>query len=372
MAVKCSEIIKVIEKVAPRNLAESWDNVGLQIGSYHKKVENVLLTLDVTETVVAEAVKKNADMIIAHHPFIFGGLKSVCTDELKGRIVAELIKNDISLYVAHTNLDKAELGLSDYVAQALGIDDRQVLEASDADQLYKIVVYVPVEDTEKITEVMGEAGAGFIGNYSHCTYRSIGSGTFKPLEGTTPSIGEVGKIETVKEDRVETIIDGKMIKSLIQQLKKVHPYEEMAYDLYPLENGKLLNQNGLGKIGYLKEAMTPEFFIDHVKKSLKLEHIRAAGKVPNKIKKIALCTGSGSEFIGLAKVKKADVYITGDLKYHEAQRATENNLWVIDAGHFGTEKMVVNLLEKLLKEGVKDSEITYYQSECSEDFMRYY
>lgn len=372
MAVKCSEITKVIETVAPRSLAESWDNVGLQIGSFQKRVEKVLLTLDVTEAVVREAVVEKADMIIAHHPFIFNGIKSICTDELKGKIVAELIRNDISLYVAHTNLDKAELGLNDYIAKTLGIEKRQPLDPSDEDKLYKIVVYVPVDYTDKIVEVMGDSGAGFIGNYSHCTYRTVGQGTFKPLEGTDPFIGEEGEVTTVKEDRVETIIDGRMMKTLIQKLKKVHPYEEMAYDLYPLENGLLLNQNGLGKIGTLKEAMAPDAFIAHVKKALNLSHVRAAGNEPSKVKKVALCTGSGAEFIGLAKVKKADVYITGDLKYHDAQRAAENNLWVLDAGHFGTEKMVVGLLENLLRENVNDPEIEYVRSNFNEDFMRYY
>ena len=146
----------------------------------------------------------------------------------------------------------------------------------------------------------------------------------------------------------------------------------MAYDLYPLENGVLLNQNGLGKIGVLKETMTPEAFIEYVKKALSLSHVRAAGNEPAKVRKVALCTGSGAEFIGLAKVKKADVYITGDLKYHDAQRAAENNLWVIDAGHFGTEKMVVGLLENLLREKVDDQEIEYVRSNYNEDFMRYY
>ncbi|MEG2898371.1 MAG: Nif3-like dinuclear metal center hexameric protein [Eubacterium sp.] len=372
MAVKCSEIIQMIEMVAPKNLAESWDNVGLQIGSYKKQVNRILLTLDVTETVVLEAIEKKADLIISHHPFIFNGLKSICTDEQKGHLVAMLIKNDIALYAAHTNLDKAELGLNDYIAKKLEIDERLPLEPSDEAKLYKIVVYVPTEYTDKIIRVLGENGAGFIGNYSHCTYRTVGEGTFKPLDGTTPFIGKKGEMTKVEEDRIETIINDKMMKTIIQKLKAVHPYEEMAYDVYPLENGALLNKNGSGKIGLLKEAVSPEWLIEKIKNTLQLEHIRAAGNPPEKIRKVALCTGSGAEFMGLAKVKKADVYITGDLKYHDAQRADENNLWVIDAGHFGTEKMVVNLLEEMLKNQLFNQSVEFLRSEKNEDFMRYY
>ncbi|MEG0378308.1 MAG: Nif3-like dinuclear metal center hexameric protein [Eubacterium sp.] len=348
MAVKCSEVLQIIEKIAPKNLAESWDNVGLQIGSYKKVVSKILLTLDVTPQVVQEAVKKEVDLVISHHPFIFNGLKSICVDEQKGHIVEMFIKNELM------------------------IDERLPLEASNEKKLYKIVVYVPTDYSAKIVQVLGENGAGFIGNYSHCTFRTMGEGTFKPLPGTAPFIGEEGEIVKVEEDRIETIIDSKMLKTMLNKLKAAHPYEEMAYDLYPLENGALINKNGLGKIGFLKEAMTPERFIEQIKKVLNLEHLRAAGIPPDKIKKVALCTGSGAEFIGLAKVKKADVYITGDLKYHDAQRAIENNLWVIDAGHFGTEKMVVNLLQELLENELLEKGIECLQSEKNEDFMRYY
>ena len=372
MSVKSSEIIQAIEAIAPRRLAESWDNVGLQIGSNKREVSKVLFTLDVTAEVVAEAIEIGAQMIVAHHPFIFNGLKGICTDELKGRMVADLIKNDICLYVAHTNLDKAELGLSDYIGKRLGLEAMQPLSASDAEKLYKIVVYVPVTHEELIVEVMGSCGAGFIGRYSHCTYRTCGKGTFMPLAGTHPFIGEQDELTTVEESRVETIVDGKILKRLMQKLKQAHPYEEMAYDLYPLENGELMNQNGLGKIGRLNTPVDGQAFIEHIKKTLDLEWIRATGNPPEKISKVALCTGSGAEFIGLAKVKKADVYITGDLKYHDAQRAVESNLWVIDAGHFGTEKLVVDLLASILEDTLRNKGVTWVASSVNRDFIRCY
>lgn len=372
MSVKCSEITAAIEKIAPRRLAESWDNVGLQVGSYKKEIQRVLLTLDVTEEVINEAIEKNADMIISHHPFIFGGVKSICTDEPKGALLAKVIQHHIVIYAAHTNLDKAELGLSDYIAEKIGIDERKPLDPSDAENLYKIVIYVPVDYTDAILEVLGNAGAGFIGRYSHCSFRTVGKGAFKPLEGTNPFIGTTDELTTVEEDRIETIITASIMKNLIRKLKDVHPYEEMAYDVYPLENGNLINQNGLGKIGVLSEPTTPDAFITRLKDILKIDTLRAAGNQPKSIKRVALCTGSGAEFMGLAKVKKADVYITGDLKYHDGQRAKENNLWVIDAGHFGTEKMVTGLLERLLKKAFDGRDLEIMLSEKNEDFIKYY
>lgn len=369
--MKTSQIFKIIEDTAPLYLAEKWDNCGLQVGSYKQKVSKILLTLDVTPAVVNEAIEKKVDLIISHHPFIFNGLKKIWLEDQKGKMIAQLLSNNITLYSAHTNLDKANLGLNDYIAKKIQISEALPLEPEE-EKLYKIAIYVPVDYTEKIVNVLGESGAGFIGNYSHCTYRTMGKGTFKPLKGTNPFIGEEGEFATVEENRIETIVDGRMVKSLIKKIKTAHPYEEMAYDLFPLENGKLIMKHGLGKIGILEKPMVPIDFINHVKTSLNLEHVRVAGKPPKKISRVALCTGSGAEFMGVAKVRKADVYITGDLKYHEAQRAYENNLWVIDAGHFGSEKMVVDLLKELIDKQIEKDQIETIISTKNEDFMRFY
>lgn len=348
MSVKSSQIFEAIEKVAPKYLAEQWDNPGLQVGSYRQDVSRVLLALDVTKDVVEEALDKHVDLIVSHHPFIFNGVKSICADDEKGGQIFTLVKNNISLYAAHTNLDSAELGLNDYIADQLGIQDKKPLDPSPRDQLYKLVIYTPQSHSDRILKVLGESGAGYVGKYSHCTFRTVGKGTFKPLQGSRPFLGKVDEIATVPEDRIETIIDGQMIKTIVRRVKNVHPYEEMAYDLFPMDDSLNRESNGLGKIGELAEAVTPEAFIDRVKNALKLKTVRTAGNPPQKINRVALCTGSGSEFIGLAKIKRADVYVTGDIRYHEAQKALENNLWVIDAGHFGTEKMVVFLLKNII------------------------
>ena len=346
---KAKEIYKIIEQIAPLCLAEDWDNSGLQIGSYDQDVKKVLLALDVTNEVVQEAIEKGVQLIVSHHPFIFNGIKSLCVDNGKGELVAQLIKNNISVYSAHTNLDSAKFGLNHYIASQLGIKATEPLVQSDQDQLFKLVIFSPQNFSQKILNILGENGAGLLGKYSHSSFRTAGKSTFKPLEGSQPHFGTINKVETVIEDRIETIIDRHLIKTILPILKEVHPYEEMAYDLYPLNPLISKNENGLGKIGYLDNPMSAQDFIDLIKESLGVSFVRTAGPVPEKIEKVALCTGAGAEFLSFAKFKGADAYITGDLKYHEAQNAKENNLWVIDAGHFGTEKNVVYLLKDHLQ-----------------------
>ncbi|MBC3798170.1 Nif3-like dinuclear metal center hexameric protein [Acetobacterium tundrae] len=369
MSVKLSDVIRSIETVAPKNLAEDWDNVGLQVGASKQVIERILITLDVTVDVVAEAVDKKADLIIAHHPFIFNGLKTLSADYQKGQIITQLIKNDIALYVAHTNLDKAENGLNDYLAHLLGLKSIQTLDPSDPKSYFKLVVYAPAEATDKIIDVFGKNGAGSIGVYDYCTYRSSGIGTFRPLQGANPFIGEVDAITSVDEDRIEAIVPEELLKQLILQLKKNHPYEEMAYDIIPLENGKFINQNGLGKIGRLENPLKSQDFIDHVKKILNLPSLRGAGVIPETIRRVALCSGAGADMIGLAKAKKADVLITGDLKHHDGQRALENNFWVLDAGHYGTEKCVAECFKAIIKAGLKENCPEMIIAEASKDFI---
>lgn len=372
MSVKLSEVIKVIETIAPKALAEVWDNVGLQMGSYHQPVKRILLTLDVTPLVIEEAVNENADLIIAHHPFIFKGLKTLSQDNEKGRLIAQLIKNDIALYVAHTNLDKAEAGLNDFLARKLSLTSIRTLNPSNPETFYKVMVYVPTEMTEKIIEVFGKNGAGAIGRYDFCTFRTSGVGTFRPLLGSNPFIGQINSIEKVAEDRIEAIVPGGLLKNLINQLKKNHPYEEMAYDVYPLENGRLLNQNGLGKIGLLKEPMTAIEFSLYVKNKLNLSFLRGGGIPPDTVRRIALCSGAGADMIGIAKSQRADVLITGDLKHHDAQRAAESNFWVLDAGHFGTEKCVTECLREIIMTGLGDRSPELITAKALKDYISIY
>lgn len=350
------DIFSAIEQTAPRYLAEDWDNTGLQIGSYSNTVNRVLLTLDVTEAVVDEAIDKKADLIVSHHPFLFKGLKSINIDSGKGKVIQKLIDHRISVYSAHTNLDAAGGGLNHYIADLLEIKSIKPLVPSDADRLYKLVVYSPVDATDAILKVLGENRAGSLGNYSHCTFRVTGKGTFKPLTGSAPYIGTQDQIQTVSEDRIEAIIGIHSADDLITKIKAVHPYEQMAYDLFPMDQSVSRRQNGLGIIGELEEAMMPDTFMTHIKNKLELAAVRTTGNPPKQVKRVALCTGSGSDFITTAKVQNADCFITGDLKYHEAQTAEESHIWVIDAGHYGTEKKAVFLLKAIIDNAFDDVE----------------
>ena len=350
------DIFSAIEQTAPAYLAENWDNTGLQIGSYTHTVKRVLLTLDVTESVVDEAIEEKADLIVSHHPFIFSGLKSINVDSGKGKVIQKLINHQISVYAAHTNLDAAAYGLNHYIADLLEIQNLKPLVLSDADRLYKLVIYSPVDYTDAILNVLGDHGAGKLGHYSHCTFRVTGKGTFKPLEGSDPFIGAQGQIETVKEDRIEAIVDIHLIARLLEDIKAVHPYEEMAYDFFPMDESVNRRLNGLGRIGELHDPLSPEALIAHIKNKLDLAHVITTGNPPKHVKRVALCTGSGSDFIKTAKAQQADCFITGDLKYHEAQFAEERGLWVIDAGHFGTEKKAVDLFKHIIDDAFEDIE----------------
>ncbi|WP_373483932.1 Nif3-like dinuclear metal center hexameric protein [Acetobacterium sp.] len=369
MSVKLNNIIQIIEAHAPEKLAEDWDNVGLQVGSRQQFISRVLLTLDITADVVAEAVNKKADLIIAHHPFIFNGLKTLSTDGEKGQIIAQLIKNEVAVYVAHTNLDKAAKGLNHYLALRMGLEKIKTLEPSNPTVYYKLVVFAPVEVSQKIIEVLGKNGAGAIGDYDYCTYRSFGTGTFRPLEGANPFIGVINQLTCVSEDRIEAVVAAPDLKNLIAALKRNHPYEEMAYDVIALENGGLINENGLGKIGVFSQPMEAAEFIAHTKDRLGLVALRGAGKVPDIVRRVAICSGAGADMIGLAKAKRADVLITGDLKHHDGQRALENNIWVLDAGHYGTEKWVTDCFRQMLEAGLGDACPEMIVAESARDFI---
>lgn len=369
MSIKLNQIIQAIEMVAPEKLAEDWDNVGLQLGGRKQVINRILLTLDITTDVVNEAVSKNVDLIISHHPFIFSGLKTLSTDNVKGQMIERLIKNDIAVYVAHTNMDKGVTGLNDYLAKLMDLDKIRTLEPSNPTVYYKLVVYSPVEYTPKLIDVFGKNGAGSIGDYDYCTFRSSGIGTFRPLAGSNPFSGKINTISSVAEDRIEAIVPAQELKDLLLQLKKNHPYEEMAYDVIPLENGQLINEIGLGKIGVLNHPMEAAEFITYIKDKLGLMALRGAGAAPDIIRRVAICSGAGADMMGLAKAKRADVLITGDLKHHDGQRALENNFWVLDAGHYGTEKWAIDCFKNILADRLGAACPEMIAAESSRDFI---
>ncbi|CQR46868.1 Putative GTP cyclohydrolase 1 type 2 [Paraliobacillus sp. PM-2] len=344
-SIVAKDIIRMIEEWAPKELAYDWDNVGLQIGSLHKKVNNVMVTLDVLENVVDEAIEKRIDLIIAHHPLLFNALKQINIESAKGRTIEKLIKHDITVYAAHTNLDIAFGGVSDMLAHRLDIKNTKVLVPSGQERLMKLVTYVPEQDLEQVKKALGDNGAGYIGNYSHCTFTQKGTGSFVPKEGTNPYIGTLGEEEKVKEVKLETIIPSSKKDFFIKVLLAAHPYEEPAYDLIALDNpGEII---GIGRIGCLNQPMEMSDFCKLIKEKLKVSGLRVVGNVDKKVEKVAVLGGSGEDFISHAKRKGADVYITGDLTFHEAQEAWEMGLTVIDPGHHVEKVMIESVITYL-------------------------
>lgn len=345
--VTAREIIKTLEIWAPKSFAYDWDNVGLQVGSLNKPVQNVMVTLDVVESVVDEAVEKKVDLIIAHHPLLFVKLHQINVDTPKGRIVQKLLKHDITVYAAHTNLDVAEGGVNDVMADLLDVKNRRPLIPTETEKLVKLAVFVPDSHLEAVRDAVSEAGAGFIGDYSHCTYQVSGEGTFKPQEGTNPYLGEQGRLEQVQEKRLETIVPQDKLSKVLEAMEKSHPYEEVAYDLYPLLNeGRTL---GIGRVGRLDEPISLQDFADKVKERFHVPHVRVAGKMGKTVQTVAVLGGSGEKYIHKAKRSGADVYVTGDMTFHMTQDAVEMGLHVIDPGHH-VEKVVCVKVQQYLEE----------------------
>lgn len=351
-------LIQYFESKVPKRLAIENDRIGLQIGTLNKPIKRVMMTLDVLENVVDEAIEKGIDLIIAHHPVIFRPLKVMRTDQGQSRIVAKCLRHDITVYVAHTNLDITEDGLNDWLAHALQLQNPMVLSKTTSDKLYKLAVYVPKTHAGQVREALGKAGAGHIGGYSHCTFNTQGKGTFLPEKGTSPFIGSIGELEDVEEVKIETVVDQTQLKSVIRSMLKAHPYEEVAYDVYALENeGK---SYGLGRVGSLLIPMSLKAFALEVKNQLDLDGIRVVGDLNRTIQKVAVLGGDGNKYVHEAAFCGADVFITGDVYYHTAHDALLEGLCMIDVGHHAEKIMkmgVKNLLEPFIKEGGYETEL---------------
>ncbi len=371
--VNAQMIISLLTDLAPQNYAYNWDNVGIQAGSLNQKTENVLVSLDINKEVLNEAKDKNCNLIISHHPVIFDELKSIHDQTATGRIIIDSIKNDITLYSAHTNLDVAQGGLNDYLADLLDINNLEGLSLKERKNYYKLVIFGPEKSLEKIRDKVLATDAGQIGNYSKTSFVTKGEGTFQPEKNSNPYLGKEGKMARVNEFRFETIVKEENLNNIINLVKKVHPYEEVAYDIYPLENNFSDMNISLGRIGQLKRNYNLIDYIKKVKEKLNLPYLRYYGNDDSEIKKVALCSGSGADFISKAKYNGADLYITGDVKYHEAQHAEQLGLNLIDAGHYGTEKVVKNLLFSYLSKKVsqKNYKVNIIKSELNTNPWKY-
>lgn len=344
---RVSDIVGLLNQICPPELAEDWDNVGLQVGDPEAEIHKILVCLDAEEPAVDEALNCGAELIISHHPLIFRALKRLSPTDMTGRVLFRAIQNHIAVVSAHTNLDRAEDGLNDWLASCLGLTDSRPLEPPETGHYYKLVVYVPVGHEREVMDAVFSAGAGHIGAYDRCSFRVTGTGSFRGQDDTQPFIGSAGKFEEAEEVRLETIVPQSGLSKVVARVLKAHPYEEVAYDLIPLANNR--PGVGLGRIGVLNEPGSLEMFAERVKEALGLTSLRIVGDLNRKIRKIAVCGGTGMSTYSDALYNGADCLVTGDIKYHEAQRARADGVALVDAGHFATERLMIAELSKRLR-----------------------
>jgi len=342
--MKIQEIIKALEELAPLALQEEYDNAGLTVGDRNAEVKGVLCTIDVTEEVINEAIKLKSNMIVSHHPVVFNELKSLTGITYNERIIIQAIKNEIVLYASHTNIDNASHGVNQRICEKLGLSKCKVLKPL-AGKLVKLITFVPEKYADKVRAALFESGAGNIGHYDSCSFNILGTGTFKGDKDTNPFAGEKEKLHNESEIRIETIVPNHLLSRVVNQLLVVHPYEEVAYDLYPLNNKYDLA--GSGMIGEFEKAISKNEFFSLLKKTFNLPFIKYSGKDQNKYKRIALCGGSGSFLLKKAIQQNADAFLTGDLKYHQFFDA-EDKITLCDIGHYESEQFTKEIFYSFL------------------------
>ncbi|MES2689568.1 MAG: Nif3-like dinuclear metal center hexameric protein [Bacteroidota bacterium] len=333
------QVIDLLEELAPPQYQESYDNCGLLTGSSAWALKNILVTLDCTEAVVDEAIEKGCNLVVAHHPIIFGGLKKLNGKNYVERTVIKAIKNDVAIFAIHTNLDNVLHGVNAKISEKIGLKDLRVLQPKQGD-LKKLVVYVPKDHLEPVQAALFRSGAGNIGNYSECSFYGEGKGTFKGNEHTRAFVGEKNEQHTEPEFKLEVIVPDHKLGKVITALLNVHPYEEVAYDIIPLANAN--PQTGSGMIGELAEELGPQEFLAHLKHSMDLNLVRFTS-LHRPVKKVAVCGGAGSFLLKQAMAAGADAFVSADFKYHEFFDA-ESSIMIADIGHYESEIFTINLL----------------------------
>lgn len=343
--MKISEITDYLERLAPLSYQEDYDNSGLLVGNKNKEISAALISLDCTEDIVEEAIQKGCGLIISHHPIVFRGLKRFNGNSYVERVIIKAIKNDIALYAIHTNFDNVLNGVNSKIAQKIGLQDCRILSPKTA-LLKKLVTFCPVSHADKVRSALFEAGAGNIGNYSECSFNLDGYGTFKAGEHTNAYVGEKGQLHEEAEVRIETILPVQLEASVIKALLNSHPYEEVAFDVYPLTNS--FNNVGSGLIGSLTEEMDELPFLQMVKNNLHTKVIRHTNLMGKKVLKVAVCGGAGGFLLQSAMRQGADVFITADYKYHEFFDA-DGKIVIADVGHFESEQFTQELLFEIIR-----------------------
>ena len=364
--MKIAGIIAYLESIAHPSLQEDYDNAGLITGAADWDCTGAIVTLDATEEVIMEAVAKNCNLVIAHHPIVFRGLKKINGKNYVEKTIIAAIKNDIAIYAIHTNLDNVQPGVNGMIARQLGLINCRVL-APKAGLLKKLQVFVPLQQAEQVRNAIFEAGAGHIGNYSECSFNTAGSGTFKAGAGSRPFTGEIGNQQQEDEIRIETIFPAWLENKIITVLEKAHPYEEVAYDLVPLTNQ--YDKIGAGIVGDLPATANESDFLTHIQQVFGVLVVRHTPLTGRSVKTVAVCGGAGSFLISNAIAAGADFYITADVKYHEFFDAN-GRLVLADVGHYESEQFTVALLAGFLQEkfptfaalktGVKTNPVNYF------------
>lgn len=346
MGYKIREVISCLEQIAPPAYQEAYDNARLITGDQNSDVTGILCTLDCTESIVDEAIALGANMVVAHHPIVFKGLKSITGANYVERTIIRAIKNDIAIYAIHTNLDHVAHGVNKRICDKLGLTKTQILQPKKQ-LLNKLVVFVPPAQKEDVLQAMYSAGAGKVGEYSNCSFQVQGTGTFTPSENSNPTLGSKGVPEEVTEIRVELLVPNHAIGAVTQAMKQHHPYEEVAFYIHPIENEN--QEVGGGMFGELPEPMSGGEFLDYLKAKMALQVVKHTKVIARPIKKVAVCGGAGIFLLKDAKKVKADVFVTSDVKYHEFFDATDH-LILCDIGHYESEIFTKELLGELLSQ----------------------
>lgn len=345
------EVTKYLEDWAPPAVAWNNDNVGLQVGHQNRKVKNIMLSLELTSDVVKQAIKHNCNLIITHHPFIFYPIKKLdLFRDANSQLIEMLVKNDITLYSTHTNLDFTKNGVNFQLAKKIGLNNVDFLRNLKSNQ-YKLSVFTPSAQVEKVASAIFASGGGIIGEYSNCSFRLNGEGTFKGSSLSNPVLGKKGSYEKVNEIKLEVLVDSWKLNNVLDAMIAAHPYEEPAYDIYPIENSNV--NFGMGAIGDLENELSSSALLELVSKKLHVKGLRYSAGTGRKVKRVAVCGGSGSDLVDEAINNNADALVTADVKYHIFQ-AAQGKIFLIDAGHYETEIPVINEIQKRLSKFVKE------------------
>lgn len=341
--MKITDVIRAIEDYAPLSYQESYDNAGLIVGNKNNIVSGVLICLDSTEEVVQEAIDKKCNLIVAHHPIIFSGLKKITGKTYIERTVIKAIQHDVAIYAAHTNLDNVLGGVNFKIADKLGLKNVQILSKKNQ-LLNKLVVFCPSSHAHQVREELFRSGAGAIGNYSECSFNTVGQGTFKASEQATPFVGEKKKLHVEDEVKIEVVVESFLMKQVVENMLKIHPYEEVAYDIYEIQN---MHQVGSGVVGDLEIPIDEVQFLNQLKKVFMAKGIRYTALRKSQIKRVALCGGSGSFLLNNAIAAGADIFISADFKYHQFFDA-DGRIVIADIGHYESEQYTKEIFYELL------------------------